>query len=174
MVSFFWACFLEEILEFHGRLGGWSMNMARWPMADILVQRLKLELRVLDDGYAAADYFWMGSLLSRLDQGHHRRYEMHTPRCFQGVQYWGTTTVQYMSDKSSQGPLLSSNRCCYLRLGTDIGFPSELKNKMLTNHSFAVYADYNYYVPGILWYIALQRPTASLLSLPFTSLSVCY
>lgn len=34
--------------------------MARWPMADILVQRLKLELRVLDDGYAAivaADYF---------------------------------------------------------------------------------------------------------------------
>lgn len=65
-------------------------------------------------------------------------------------------------------------RCYYLRLGTDIGFPSELKNKMLTNHSFAVYADYNYYVPGVLWYIALQRPTASLLSLPFTSLSVCY
>lgn len=34
--------------------------MARWPMADILVQRLKLELRVLDNGYAAvaaADYF---------------------------------------------------------------------------------------------------------------------
>lgn len=82
-----------------------------------------------------------------------------------------------MSDKSSQGPLLSSNRCCYLRLGTDIGFPSELKNKMLTNHSFAVYTDYNYDAPGVLWYIALQRPTASLLSLPFTwtsSLSVCY
>lgn len=74
-----------------------------------------------------------------------------------------------MSNKSSQGLLLSSNRCCYLRLGTDIGFPSELKNKMLTKHSFAVYADYNYYVPGVLWYIALQRPTASLLSLPFTS-----
>lgn len=56
----FWVCFLEEILEFYGRLGGWSMNMARWPMADILVQRLKLELRVLDNGYtavAAADYF---------------------------------------------------------------------------------------------------------------------
>lgn len=70
-----------------------------------------------------------------------------------------------MSDKSSQGPLLSSNRCCYLRLGTDIGFPSELKRMMLTKHSFAVYADYNYYVPGVLWYIALQRPTASLLSL---------
>lgn len=35
---------------------------------------------------------------------------------------------------------------------------------MLTNHSFAVYADYNYYAPGVLWYIALQRPTASLLS----------
>lgn len=53
--------------------------MARWPMADILVQRLKLELRVLDNGYvAAADYFWIGSLLSRLDQGHHRRYGMHT------------------------------------------------------------------------------------------------
>lgn len=34
---------------------------------------------------------------------------------------------------------------------------------MLTNHSFAVYADYNYYVPGVLWYIALQRPTASAL-----------
>lgn len=82
-----------------------------------------------------------------------------------------------MSDKSSQGLLLSSNRCCYLRLGTDIGFPSELKNKMLTKHSFAVYADYNYDAPGVLWYIALQRPTASLLSLPFTwtsSLSVCY
>lgn len=54
------------------------MNIARWPMADILVQRLKLELRVLDNGYAAGDYFWMGSLLSRLDQGHYRRYEMHT------------------------------------------------------------------------------------------------
>lgn len=79
-----------------------------------------------------------------------------------------------MSDKSSQGLLLSSNRCCYLRLGTDIGFPSELKNKMLINPSFAVYADYNYDAPGVLWYIALQRPTASLLSLPFTSLSVCY
>lgn len=52
--------------------------MARWPMADILVQRLKLELRVLDDGYAAADYFGIGSLLSRLDQGHYRRYRMHT------------------------------------------------------------------------------------------------
>lgn len=155
------------------------MNMARWPMADILVQRLKLELGVLDDGYTAGDYFWIGSLLSRLDRGHYRRYEMYAclgrvPRCFQGVQYWGM--AQYMSDKSSQGPLLSSNRCYYLRLGTDIGFPSELKNKMLTKHSFAVYADYNYYVPGILWYIALQRPTASLLSLPFTSisLSVCY
>lgn len=72
------VCFLEEILEFYGRLGGWSMNMARWPMADILVQRLKLELRVLDNGYAAGDYFWMASLLSRLDQGHHRRYGMHT------------------------------------------------------------------------------------------------
>lgn len=89
-------CFLEEILEFYGRLGGWSMSMARWPMADILVQRLKLELRVLDDGYAAADYFWIGSLLSTLDQGHHRRYEMYVylgrvPRCFQGVQYWGIT-----------------------------------------------------------------------------------
>lgn len=150
--------------------------MARWPMADILVQRLKLELRVLDNRYAAAvaaDYFCIGSLLSRLDRGRYRRYEMHTPRCFQGVQYWGME-AQYMSDKSSQGPLLSSNRCCYLRLGTDIGFPSELKNKMLTNHSFAVYADYNYDAPGVLWYIALQRPTASLLSLPFTSLSVCY
>lgn len=62
-------------------------------MADILVQRLKLELRVLDNGYAAAaDYFWMGSLLSRLDRGHYRRYEMYVylgrvPRCFQGVQY---------------------------------------------------------------------------------------
>lgn len=43
--------------------------MARWPMADILVQRLKLELRVLDNGYAAADYFGIGSLLSRLDRG---------------------------------------------------------------------------------------------------------
>lgn len=88
------VCFLEEILEFYGRLGGWSMNMARWPMADILVQRLRLELRVLDDGYAAGDYFWMGSLLSRLDQGHHRRYGMYVylgrvPRCFQGVKYWG-------------------------------------------------------------------------------------
>lgn len=75
------VCFLDEILEFYGRLGGWSMNMARWPMAEILVQRLKLELRVLDNGYtavAAGDYFWMASLLSRLDQGHHRRYEMHT------------------------------------------------------------------------------------------------
>lgn len=84
--------------------------------------------------------------------------------------------LQYMSNKSSQGLLLSSNRCCYLRLGTDIGFPSELENKMLTKHSFAVYADYNYDAPGVLWYIALQRPTASLLSLPFTSisLSVCY
>lgn len=70
--------FLEEILEFYGRLGGWSMNMARWPMADILVQRLKLELRVLDNGYAAADYFGIGSLLSRLDQGDQRRYGMHT------------------------------------------------------------------------------------------------
>lgn len=78
-----------------------------------------------------------------------------------------------MSNKSSQGPLLSSNRCCYLRLGTDIGFPSKLKNKMLTKHSFAVYAEYNYDVPGVLWYIALQRPTASLLSLPFTSLLLC-
>lgn len=75
---FSWVCFLEEILEFYGRLGGWSMSIARWPMADILVQRLKLELRVLDNGYAAADYFWMGSLSPRLDQGHHRRYEMHT------------------------------------------------------------------------------------------------
>lgn len=92
--------FLEEILEFYGRLGGWSMNMARWPMAEILVQRLKLELRVLDNGYAAvavADYFWIGSLLSRLDRGHYRRYEMYVysgrvPRCFQGVQYWGITT----------------------------------------------------------------------------------
>lgn len=54
---FFGYVFLEEILEFYGRLGGWSMNMARWPMADILVQRLKLELRVLDNGYAAGDYF---------------------------------------------------------------------------------------------------------------------
>lgn len=57
------------------------MNMARWPMADILVQRLKLELRVLDNGYtavAAADYFGIGSLLSRLDRGHYRRYGMHT------------------------------------------------------------------------------------------------
>lgn len=102
--------FLEEILEFYGRLGGWSMNMARWPMADILVQRLKLELRVLDNGYAAVDYFWIGSLLSRLDRGHYRRYEMYAylgrvPRCFQGVQYWGITTGQYMSDKSSQGLL---------------------------------------------------------------------
>lgn len=69
--------------------------MARWPMADILVQRLKLELRVLDNGYtavAAADHFWIGSLLSRLDRGHYRRYEMYAylgrvPRCFQGVQY---------------------------------------------------------------------------------------
>lgn len=52
--------------------------MARWPMADILVQRLKLELRVLDNGYAAGDYFGIGSLLSRLDRGHYRRYEMHT------------------------------------------------------------------------------------------------
>lgn len=90
------VCFLEEILEFHGRLGGWSMSIARWPMADILVQRLKLELRVLDNGYAAADYFWMGSLSSRLDQGDQRRYEMYAylgrmPRCFQGVQYWGIT-----------------------------------------------------------------------------------
>lgn len=66
------VCFLEEILEFHGRLGGWSMSIARWPMADILVQRLKLELRVLDDRYAAADYFWIGSLLSRLDRGHYQ------------------------------------------------------------------------------------------------------
>lgn len=59
IVSFcsFEVCLLEEILEFYGRLGGWSMNMARWPMADILVQRLKLEPRVLDNGYAAADYF---------------------------------------------------------------------------------------------------------------------
>lgn len=91
------VCFLEEILEFYGRLGGWSMNMARWPMADILVQRLRLELRVLDNGYTAAvaaDYFWIGSLLSRLDRGHYRRYGMYVylgrvPRCFQGVQYWG-------------------------------------------------------------------------------------
>lgn len=75
---FFWVCFLEVILEFYGRLGGWSMNMARWPMADILVQRLRLGLRVLDNGYAAADYFGIGSLSSRLDQGHHRRYGMHT------------------------------------------------------------------------------------------------
>lgn len=70
------------------------MNMARWPMADILVQRLRLELRVLDNGYTAAvaaDYFGIGNLLSRLDRGHHRRYEMHTPRCFQGVQYWRIT-----------------------------------------------------------------------------------
>lgn len=95
------------------------MSIARWPMADILVQRLKLELRVLDDGYAAADYFGMGSLLSRLDRGHYRRYEMYIysgrmRRCFQGVEYWGiirTKEAQYMSDKSSQGPLLSSNRC---------------------------------------------------------------
>lgn len=73
----FLGMFLEEILEFYGRLGGWSMNMARWPMADILVQRLRLGLRVLDDGYAAAaDYFWIASLLSRLDRGHHRRCEM--------------------------------------------------------------------------------------------------
>lgn len=50
--------------------------MARWPMADILVQRLKLELRVLDNGYVAVDYFWIGSLLSRLDQDHYRRYGM--------------------------------------------------------------------------------------------------
>lgn len=90
------VCFPEEILEFYGRLGGWSMNMARWPMADILVQRLRLELRVLDNGYAAGDYFGIGSLLSRLDQGHHHRYEMYVylgrvPRCFQGVQYWGIT-----------------------------------------------------------------------------------
>lgn len=161
------------------------MNMARWPMADILVQRLRLELRVLDNGYAAAvaaDYFWIGSLLSRLDRGRYRRYEMHTwvvcRAVFKGYNIGELLggTGQYMSDKSSQGPLLSSNRCCYLRFGTDIGFPSELKNKMLTKHSFAVYADYNYDVPGVLWYIALQRPTASLLSLPFTSisLSVCY
>lgn len=57
------------------------MNMARWPMADILVQRLRLELRVLDNGYTAAvaaDYFWIGSLLSRLDRGRYRRYGMHT------------------------------------------------------------------------------------------------
>lgn len=58
----FLGMFLEEILEFYGRLGGWSMNMARWPMADILVQRLKLELRVLDIGYTAGDYFGTGSL----------------------------------------------------------------------------------------------------------------
>lgn len=73
--------------------------MARWPMADILVQRLRLELRVLDNGYtavAAADYFGIGSLLSRLDRAHYRRYGMYVylgrvPRCFQGVQYWGIT-----------------------------------------------------------------------------------
>lgn len=84
-----------------------------------------------------------------------------------------------MSDKSSQGPLLSSNRCCYLRLGTDIGFPSELENKMLTNHSFAVYADYNYDAPGVLWLLGIlpcsgRRPPSSPSHSPQGSLSVCY